>query len=353
MARRRVIRGEPEVPGLTHGVRLHLSYDGTDFSGWQHQPGQRTVQGVIEEAIAAMGIRATRVRGASRTDSGVHAYGQVASFACDREVPPRGWIFGLNGLLPDDVAIQDAAPCHRRYNPRFDGERKLYRYLVYPSATRDPLLRRTTWFLAPSYARRDRQGSRASLRDYLDVEAMQEAAAHFLGTHDFVAFRAMSDDRENTERTLFDVRVLEGFGGRDEVLAIEVEGNAFLKNMVRILAGTLVDVGRKRFAPDDIPPMLAPGATRQDSGPTAPAQGLTLVRITLAVGDHPRRSGGHASSSPRSASPSDSQSSDSQSSDSQSSGSQSSDSQSSDSRPSESPPPDDPRSASEPSASDR
>jgi tRNA pseudouridine38-40 synthase len=276
-------RDEPELsePQLPHGVRLVIAYDGTDFSGWQHQPEQRTVQGCVEAALDAMGVRHSRVRGCSRTDAGVHASGQVIAFACERELPLRAWTIGLNGHLPADIAVREASPCAASYDPRFDATQKLYRYLVSIGETRDPLLRRTTWYVGPRLGRRDRRPRRPIVDDYLDLEAMRDAARRMLGTHDFHAFRALSDPREITVRTLFDLRVIEGFGGRDDLLALEVEGNAFLKNMVRILAGTLVDVGRHFFEPSYIDTLLSPDGHRTKGGPTAPAHGLCLVRVTL------------------------------------------------------------------------
>lgn len=272
---------EPSASSLSHGVRLILSYDGTDFAGWQRQPGQRTVQGAIEDGLAAMGVRHSRVRGCSRTDAGVHALGQVVGFGVERELPERAWTVGLNGHLPDDVVVRAASSCPPTYDPRFDAHRKLYRYFVSIGTTPDPLLRRTAWFIGPRLARRDIRPRRPIVDDYLDLDAMRDASRRLLGTHDFRAFRSLSDEREITVRTLFDVRILPGFGGRDDVLAIEVEGDAFLKNMVRILAGTLVDVGRHHFAPEHVDALLGPDGHRTKGGPTAPAHGLCLVHVTL------------------------------------------------------------------------
>ncbi|MBX3251639.1 MAG: tRNA pseudouridine(38-40) synthase TruA [Myxococcales bacterium] len=270
-----------EPAPLEHGVRLVVGYDGTDFAGWQAQPGQRTVQETIEAAIDAMGLARSRLRGCSRTDSGVHAEGQVAAFAVDRALPERGWTIGLNGLLPDDVVIHAATPCAPRYDPRFDATRKLYRYLIRVGPTRDPLTRRAAWQLGPRFARRDVRPRPSTVAGYLDVSAMRDAAQRLLGTHDFKAFKAVADGRENTVRTIFELRVEPGYGGRDDVLAIEIEGNAFMKNMVRILVGTLVEVGRHRVAPAEMDALLDPSAHRTHAGPTAPAHGLCLVRIWL------------------------------------------------------------------------
>lgn len=277
-------------PRLAHGVRLLVAYDGTDFHGWQAQPRVRTVQQTIEAGLAAMGLETSRLRGASRTDAGVHAAGQVVGFACTKELPPEAYTLGLNGLLPEDVSIRSATAVDRRYDPRNDATGKLYRYRLYVGPTRDPLYRRRAWRIGPQLARRDvsRAERRLVAGDYLDVDAMQRAADVLVGTHDFRAFRASSDDRENTERTMRRIEVLAGYQGHPEQLAIEVEGTAFMKNMVRILAGTLVDIGRLHLEPSRIDRMLAPEGQRKDGGQTAPAMGLTLVRIDLGRGDHPR-----------------------------------------------------------------
>lgn len=273
---------EPELP---FGVRLLLAYDGTEFHGWQAQPTVRTVQQTIEEAIDAMGMKRSRVRGCSRTDAGVHAEGQVAAFSTNREIRPRGWTLGLNGLLPPDVSIKEVAACHRRYEPRFDADHKLYRYLVCVGRTRDPLSRRHSWYLGPAYARRDRPEREERVEDYLDVEAMRDAAKRFVGHHDFRAFRAADDQRETTDREMRSVQIIAGFEGRPNLMAIEVDGTAFMKNTVRIMAGTLVEIGRQRMAPQIIDELLQSTGDRRKAGPTAPAHGLTLIKIWLKHGD--------------------------------------------------------------------
>jgi tRNA pseudouridine38-40 synthase len=259
------------------GVRLTIAYDGTDFAGWARQPGQRTVQGTLEDAIEAMAGARCELRGASRTDAGVHASGQVAAFDSPRAIPARGWMLGLDAALPPDVAVTAAETCAVGYAPRFDSVDKTYRYLLVAGEVRDPLLRRTAWWLGPKLARRGATESTA--RAWLDLAAMRAAAAAMTGTHDFRAFRAADDGRADTERTLSRVAVEER--GDPRLLAIEVVGDAFLKNMVRILVGTLVDVGRGRLAPERIPALFGPSAKREDAGPTAPPEGLTLVSIRL------------------------------------------------------------------------
>lgn len=276
-----------EKPSLMHGVCLCLGYDGTDFHGWQAQPGLRTVQGMIEEAIDEMGIEHSQVRGCSRTDAGVHALGQIASFAAAIEVPREGWISGLNARLPEDVVIHDARACYRRYNPRFHAAHKRYRYLIRCGPRRDPMIRRQAWQLGPSGMRKDVGTRGVRVEDYLDVDAMRAAAAFFVGEHDFRAFRQSGDQREIVVREMFEVSLFPGWGGRPDLLAVEVVGNSFMKNMVRIMVGTLVDIGRGRLTSDAVPGMLDERADRSDAGQTAPAHGLTLVEVALARFDGP------------------------------------------------------------------
>jgi len=279
--------GDP--PRFMHGVCLCLGYDGTDFHGWQAQPGLRTVQGMLEEAIDEMGIEHSPARGCSRTDAGVHALGQIASFAAEIEVPREGWVSGLNARLPKDIVVHDARACYRRYNPRFHAAHKRYRYLVRCGQQRDPLIRHQAWQLGPKGTRRDvaRSTRGGRVEDYLDVDAMRAAAASFVGEHDFRAFRQSGDEREIVVREMFEVSVKPGWRGREDLLAFEVIGNAFMKNMVRIMVGTLVDVGCGRLAPDAIPAMLRENSDRADAGQTAPAHGLTLVEIKLVRFDGP------------------------------------------------------------------
>lgn len=252
------------------GVRLTIAYDGTAFAGWARQPARRTVQGAIEDAIATMNGAPVELRGTSRTDAGVHALGQVAAFDAARAIPARGWMRGLNAALPDDVAIVGAAECAEGYAPRFDTVDKTYRYVVLRGETRDPLLRHRAWFVGP------RQGGAR-----LDVGAMRAAASVLIGRHDFRAFRAADDEREQTERTIASIELAEGWAGDARLLAIEVRGDAFMKNMVRILVGTLVEAGRGALGAAEIAALLGPGARREHAGPTAPAHGLTLVTIRL------------------------------------------------------------------------
>lgn len=265
-----------------YGVRLTLAYDGTAFAGFQRQQGQRTVQQTLAEAAARVCQHGVEVFGASRTDSGVHAEGQVVAFGCDRVLTPRRWVYALNRYLPPDISVRSAEPCAPDYQPRFDASFKRYRYLFHLGPARDALLRHRAWHLGRHvrrvYPDRDRlEGGVLQL----DLERMQQGAAMLEGRHDFAAFRAAADQRETTVRTMHEVRIERAYAGDPELLALHVQGSAFMKNMVRIMAGTLVDLGSGRLPLERLEALLQPGASRRDAGVTAPPEGLTLVSVTL------------------------------------------------------------------------
>lgn len=249
-----------------YGVCLIVAYDGTDFAGSQLQLAQRTIQGELERAAAIMTGHPTRMRPAGRTDAGVHALGQVIAFDSARDIPARGWFLGINRSLPPDVRVQRAAACPPGYDPRFDALEKTYRYLVQVGQTEDPLMR------ARAY--------QVNKRWVLDVDKMREAARMLTGTHDYRAFRQADDTRENSVRTLYGVEVTAPHGD-PSLIGITVRGTAFMKNMVRILAGTLIDIGRGRLPLASVPDMLGPEAERIRTGHTAPAHGLTLMSLEL------------------------------------------------------------------------
>ena len=266
---------------MTHGVRLTLAYTGTEFAGFQRQPGMRTVQGVLEAAVEKICQVPVSVRGASRTDAGVHAEGQVVAFDTERELTPRRWLLALNRYLPDDAAVQAAQACEPGYEPRFDAVDKTYRYLFYLGLARDPHLRARAWQLPRTGAARSDSGEAWARACELDLEAMRAACAQLIGTHDFRAFRAADDERDLTVRTLHSLELTPDYLGRPNLLALEVRGSAFMKNMVRILAGTLFAVGRSKLTAAEIAGLLGPNAQRTPAMQTAPAHGLTLVRVSL------------------------------------------------------------------------
>ncbi len=246
------------MSGAARRWRAVVEYDGTDFSGWQRQDGQRTVQGVVEDAIRQVVGESVFVRAAGRTDAGVHADGQVVSFDLVQPMPAHGLLRGLNSILPPDVALVEVAEAAHDFDARFSARGKVYRYTVWNHFVRSPRRARTAWHV----------------RQVLDLDAIRSTAALLVGEHDFRAFRASDCDRRTTRRV---VRRLD-VDRQGAIVTFDVEATAFLKNMVRILVGTLIDVGRGRLQPAVVTRMLETG-DRTAGGMTAPACGLTLLRV--------------------------------------------------------------------------
>lgn len=261
---------------------LRVAYDGTDFHGFARQAGIRTVQGVLEDALAIIYKQPIVTRGASRTDAGVHARGQVVAFDPPFEIPSRGLLLGLAAALPADMiasaAWTVADPDGEPLNPRFHNLGKHYRYRIRATKLRDPISARIEWHLPRP----------------LDIGRMREAAPKLIGEHNFAAFRAVDCQARHTVRcvraielsvrSLAELDPLAAETGRiDEpdapaVIELDVRGDAFLKNMVRIMVGTLVAIGRGQFGPERIDELLKDG-DRTRAGQTAPAHGLTLVEV--------------------------------------------------------------------------
>lgn len=273
--------------------KLTIAYDGTDFCGWQKQeptlehsektgsqkyvdpalvPGEegrvalRTVQGIVERTVREIVREMVEVRGASRTDSGVHARGQVAAFTCSgEENGPTGWpasrggealMRALNGKLPDDVVVRGAELVDSEFDPIGDCTSKGYSYSIHNARTRELFDRRFVHHVW----------------DALDVEAMQRAATVLVGEHDFAGFAAAGHGRQTTVRAIHRLEVLKV---REDRVRIEIEGNGFLWNMVRIIAGTLVEIGRGMKKAEDMPAILE-SRDRARAGPTLPPTGLCL-----------------------------------------------------------------------------
>ncbi len=238
--------------------RLDLEYDGTDFAGWQLQPGLRTIQGTLEDAVERVFGAPIRIGAAGRTDSGVHAEHQVVAFESDAPRTERGALLGLNGVLPPDVAVFGARIVPDSFDPRRTAHAKRYRYRWLVRKGRSPLRRHRTWHLKLP----------------LDVAAMGAAAASLAGTRDFESFRASGCSAATSLRTIPVVEVVEA---GDEV-HLRMEGTGFLRNMIRIVAGSLTEVGHGRWPVERVAEVLA-ARDRTRAGPTAPPQGLTLERI--------------------------------------------------------------------------
>lgn len=241
---------------------LTLEYDGTAFEGWQRQPeGHRSVQGVLEEALADLDGQPVVVRGAGRTDAGVHAEGQLAAAALQLELAPERLVRAINARLPEDLAVREVVRAPEGWNPRFVKGWKRYRYQCWNGPCASPL--------------RARRFAHVPRR--LDPVAMQRAARDLEGLHDFKAFQGRGSSVTCTTRRLFELRV-EGEAGGE--IFIEARGDGFLKHMVRNLAGTLIEVGLGARAVDSMPELLAT-RDRREAGRTAPAHGLVLVEVAV------------------------------------------------------------------------
>ncbi len=254
---------KPRFPKRANGVLLTLAYDGHLFHGIARQQGLRTIAGEVDGAISAMDPQATLLRVCSRTDKGVHARGQLACFDTDKEITPRGWLLGLSQHLPDEISVVRVAQVAPGLEPSHLATRKWYRYVLLCSDARDPFWERRAW---RHYAR-------------LDVALMRAEAADLIGEHDFAAFRGAKDERTETVRTI--VRAtLEPSKDDPRLLYFDIEGNRFMYNMVRIIIGALVDVGRGRLAPGAVKRALS-SLDRNDLGMTAPPDGLYLQEVEL------------------------------------------------------------------------
>ena len=239
-------------------LKLTVAYDGTRFVGWQRQAQGESIQGLLETALARFEGAPVVVHGAGRTDAGVHALGQVASarVTCAHDVATL--TRALNAQLPEDIRVLSVEEAAADFHARFSARSKTYEYRMRHAAIADPFARAFEWHVGAA----------------LDVEAMRSAAAALVGTHDFAAFRSVGTDTDGTVRTVTRSSVIED-GPR---LTYIVEGNGFLRHMVRAIVGTLVEVGRGWRLPGDIAMLLARG-DRDEAGATGPPHGLFLVRV--------------------------------------------------------------------------
>ncbi len=239
-------------------IRLTLEYDGGDYHGWQLQPGVPTIQGVLEEAIKKLSGEEVRVKAAGRTDAGVHALGQVASFETKLALSAGKIASALNALLPKDIAVLEAEEALPSFHPQYSVKEKTYKYLILNRPFPSALWRRYCWHLRTS----------------LELEAMGEAASYFVGSHDFAAFSGSGRGVLSTVRTVREFRI-ERWG---EFLTFWVTAEGFLRYMVRTMVGTLVLVGRGKLSPKQMAELFS-SRDRRRAGPTAPARGLFLVRV--------------------------------------------------------------------------
>lgn len=239
-------------------IRLDLCYDGTRYRGWQRLPGtEDTIQGKLEQALSRILDEQIQVCGSGRTDAGAHALGQVANFHCQSQMPADQILEALRRYLPEDVGIYSCKECAQRFHARLNAAAKTYRYRIWNS--QDPCVFQRRYVTV--------------MPEALDLSAMEQAAAHLIGEHDFSAFCAAKSKKKSTLRRLDQIQICR----QGPELWLDFTGNGFLYNMARILAGTLVEVGLGRREADAIPALF--GAPRSAAGPLLPARGLCLMEV--------------------------------------------------------------------------
>ena len=239
-------------------IKLTVAYDGTNYCGWQIQPNGITIEEVLNKSLSRLTGEDIRIIGASRTDSGVHARGNVAVFDTETSIPAERIAYALNQKLPEDIVIVRSEEVALDWHPRYCDCTKTYEYHIYNADVPDPTRRLTTYFV--SYR--------------LDIEKMREAAGYLVGEHDFASFCNIRTNVESTVRTIYELQVIKN----EEDVTIRIRGNGFLYNMVRIIVGTLLRVGRGFYTPEQVKDILE-AKDRQAAGVTAPPQGLMLVGI--------------------------------------------------------------------------
>ena len=254
--------------------KITLAYDGTDFVGWQRQASGVSIQGLLEAVLARVDQRQVNVAGAGRTDGGVHALGQVASFSLERAIGCDALVRALNATLPESIRVVTAEVVPDTFHARFGARRKTYRYRIWNAPVQSPFERAFAWHVF----------------DSLDRHAMTAAARLLEGRHDFAAFKAASGTTRSTEREVFSSSITAGSGGPHErcregpearhpaLICYDISGDGFLRHMVRNIAGTLVEIGRGRRPIAWMGEVLA-GRDRTLAGPTAPPHGLVLVAV--------------------------------------------------------------------------
>ena len=248
-----------ERPPFMRNIKLTIAYDGTAYHGWQIQENARTIQGVLQEKIGVITEERISLIGSGRTDAGVHALGQVANFRTESRLPLDALKRGTNSLTPDDIVIRHIEEVGGEFHARYGARSKLYEYRILNSLVPSPMERNFSWHIAHS----------------LDLGTMRRAAGALLGTHDFSSFRSAKSDNLNPVRTLMTLDIEKK---DDHMIVIRVRSNGFLKQMVRNIVGSLVDVGRGRITPDDFE-AIRDARDRTKAGMAAPPHGLFLVEV--------------------------------------------------------------------------
>ena len=244
-------------------ILLRVAYDGTRYHGWQIQDNMATIEGCLNQALTELLGISVQVAGASRTDAGVHAYDNVAVFDTDSRIPAERFAPALNARLPEDIVVQAAREVAGDFHPRYAQSKKTYEYRILNRRYPLPGECRFAHFVYGN----------------LDLDAMRQAAQYIVGEHDFACFMAAGSQVKNSVRTVYALNVEK----EGDMLYIRVTGNGFLYNMVRIIAGTLLEVGMKRRSPESVQEAIA-AKDRQMAGPTAPAKALHLLRLEFVDG---------------------------------------------------------------------
>lgn len=239
-------------------VKMVVAYDGTAYHGWQIQPNGISIQQVLNETLSELLGEEITVTGASRTDAGVHSLGNVCVFDTTTRMPAEKISYALNQRLPEDIVVQESCEVDESFHPRFSKSRKTYEYRILNRKMRMPTRRLDTYFFHYD----------------LNLEAMQKAASYVVGVHDFKSFCSANSQSETTVREIYSCTVEK----EGDIITIRVTGNGFLYNMVRILAGTLIQIGDGRKSPEDMIKILE-ACDRGAAGPTAPACGLTMIGL--------------------------------------------------------------------------
>ena len=239
-------------------IMLTVAYDGTNYHGWQYQNNGKTIEGELNKALSSLLHKNIEVIGASRTDAGVHAMCNAAVFDTDAGIPAEKYSYALNQMLPDDIRVRKSIEVPADFHPRKTDTVKTYEYRIDCEEFADPTKTRYAYF---TYVP-------------LDAGKMQEAATYLVGTHDYKSFCSVNTTATTTVRTIYDIQVI-----RDGVdIVVRVTGNGFLYNMVRIIVGTLMDVGRGKYEPSKVKDILK-ACDRTVAGPTVPACGLMLKEL--------------------------------------------------------------------------
>ena len=239
-------------------IKLTIEYDGKDFNGWQKQPNRLNIQGTIEKAIESIVGHEVNLTASGRTDAGVHSLGQVANFKTTSNIPIEKFAIAINSRLKKSIVIKTAEEVDERFHSRLNCRQKTYRYIINNSKQGTAIYRNLEYHIS----------------NELDVDKMQQAANYFEGEHDFKAFRASGTSSKNSVRTIYKAEVKK----IDDRIYIELTGSGFLYNMVRIISGTLVDVGMGKIQPEDIE-IIIESQKRENAGKTLPAHGLYLVKV--------------------------------------------------------------------------